>query len=423
MKRFKICILITILCACEGETILPEKGEKSLQLRAKIEKATGTRATNSSWENNDAIGVFMMQSGKTIEEGGLRNNVKYVTTGSSSFKPVNREEEITFPYDQSEVDFISYYPFQDNLNGHIYPINLENQSKQSSIDLLYSNNARGYSSENPDVDMQFKHQLSKVILKISSKNGVNLSNSAIVLTNAGVCADFDLNTGQLTSATKRGDIQFNVSTNGQSAEAILLPEAITSDMTLWFIIESDNTDKVYQIPLAEALEVESLTKATQYTCNALLSYETVTIGTENNISTWTEKDPVDKTVNRTDDIPPIIKGLKKRPFTVAETIVNPGRTNVWVVGYIVGSFDNSVNKFIPGADGAASTNVALADTPNETDVNKMIPVQLPTLVQLRDELDLNKKPENIGKKVLMRGNIDTYFTVPGLKSVKEYKFP
>lgn len=422
--NFLLLLFTIALYACEGETIRTDKGgQKSIHLRGQIKEASPTRATNSSWENNDAIGVFMVQSGKSIEEGVIQHNVKYVTTGSSTFNPANNEEEVTFPFDQSKVDFISYYPYKEEINGDTYPISLENQSIQSNIDLLYSNNAKDHDSENTDVDMQFVHQLSKIILKISTDKNVNLSKLSIILSDAGIRANFNLSTGEPSLATERGDILFNVSTDGLSAEAILLPETITPDMILWFIVENDYADQIFQIPLSEALGVESLTKCTLYTCNANLSYETVSISTENNITTWTEKTPVSKTVNRTADSPPVVKGSRNMPFSVAESIVNQGRTNVWVDGYIVGSFDKSENIFKPGVDGAATNNVMLADTPHETDITKMIPVLIPGMGPVREKLIIPDNPENIGKRVLMRGRLSSFFSVPALLDVNDLRYP
>ena len=63
----------------------------------------------------------------------------------------------------------------------------------------------------------------------------------------------------------------------------------------------------------------------------------------------------------------------------------------------------------------------LAESMDETDVAKMIPVQLPKGAA-RDALNLKDHPENKGKLVVVKGNLTAYFGASGLKNVKEYKF-
>ena len=64
---------------------------------------------------------------------------------------------------------------------------------------------------------------------------------------------------------------------------------------------------------------------------------------------------------------------------------------------------------------AASTNIAIADSPNETNASKILPVQLPS-GSVRTELNLKDHPENLGKKIQITGTLGAYFSVPGLQN-------
>lgn len=86
-------------------------------------------------------------------------------------------------------------------------------------------------------------------------------------------------------------------------------------------------------------------------------------------------------------------------LTVSEAIANQNQTGQTVEGYIVGT--------VKGGNGASisyqltspftqDTNLAIADSPNETDKTKILPVQLPTAV--RAALNLKSNPDNLGKK-------------------------
>ncbi|WP_000364409.1 DUF6359 domain-containing protein, partial [Bacillus cereus] len=91
-----------------------------------------------------------------------------------------------------------------------------------------------------------------------------------------------------------------------------------------------------------------------------------------------------------------------------------------VEGYIVGYTENP-SKYTKDPAKFGDTNVAIADSPNETDPAKIMPVQLPK-GDVRTAVNVKDHPENVGKKVQLTGTLDLYFSSPGLKSVTAYKF-
>lgn len=100
--------------------------------------------------------------------------------------------------------------------------------------------------------------------------------------------------------------------------------------------------------------------------------------------------------------------------------------DVWVKGYIVGFANGSLNKSVFGTEGAVESNILIAKTKDETDVNKCVPVALETKPEtakkIREELNLLANPGNLGKEVLLNGSLIKYFSVPGMKSLKSYRF-
>lgn len=91
--------------------------------------------------------------------------------------------------------------------------------------------------------------------------------------------------------------------------------------------------------------------------------------------------------------------------------------SLWVEGYIVGSFVNS--KLVLGAVGAGTSNIAIAASPEETDTEKIAPVELKS-AKFKNPLNLVDNPGNISKKVAVLGNIETYFSTVGVKSLTDY---
>lgn len=116
-------------------------------------------------------------------------------------------------------------------------------------------------------------------------------------------------------------------------------------------------------------------------------------------------------------------GTKEKPYTMTQIMAlgNPGTTS-WAKGYIVG--------WVPAAKIAEATftvpattysNVLLAASPTETDYNKCVPLQLVANTDIRTAVNLADNPGNLGKELLVEGQLVAYFGVPGIKTPSAYE--
>lgn len=422
MKAKKLLFFCSLICfviaSCEGDTPIPPGAGEKVQLSAAIE-GLQTRASGSTWDKGDAIGVYMKKSGEALGPSAIVQNTKYETTGTSTFLPAKGATTITFPLDGSNVDFIGYYPYKEMIANLTYPIDLSNQSVQSDIDLLYSDNAKAFNSGKPNVNMLFSHQLAKITLTIEHKFIPNLNGIEVIITNAGINANFNLTDGTLSAPSATGNIACMVASDGATAEAILLPTSSLNGMELWFLLD----DETFKYPLSSVPEIQSFDKSTRYIYNVFLDSDrtpAVTVGT---ISNWIEGPSTNATVSTTNENPPIIPGSKRSPYTVIQAQEYQGKAGVWVEGYIVGYFSSSsMNSFSTNLSGDVSqSNLALADNQGETDLARIIPVMLGT-GSARNALNLRDNPDNFDKKVKIRGDLGTYFSAPGLRDINTYEF-
>lgn len=101
------------------------------------------------------------------------------------------------------------------------------------------------------------------------------------------------------------------------------------------------------------------------------------------------------------------------PITVAEAIANNSGTAT-VKGFIVGAAISKTS-YEQAAPFTIKTNIGIADSANETDPTKIMPVQLPT-GSIRTGLNLVENPTNFKAAVTITGSLETYFQTPGLKS-------
>ena len=112
-------------------------------------------------------------------------------------------------------------------------------------------------------------------------------------------------------------------------------------------------------------------------------------------------------------------GTAENPYTV-EDIKKSGAkgSNVFVKAYIVGFVpDKAIDDAKFTAEGCeAVSNVLIAASADETSVDNVMPVQLPS-GDVRNAINLKDNPANIKQEVVLCGNIETYFGKTGLKSV------
>ena len=122
------------------------------------------------------------------------------------------------------------------------------------------------------------------------------------------------------------------------------------------------------------------------------------------------------------------------PFSVWQVLAGvemaEGQTAVWVTGYIVGyinTFDGDYAKLreksaVFGTAGAPNSNLMLAMTPDETDWEKCIPVQLAYGTAGRD-LSLQQHPNYLGRQVTLLGTTGAkYLSVYGLRNCSAFNW-
>ncbi|MEI3610496.1 DUF6359 domain-containing protein [Pseudogracilibacillus sp. SO10305] len=96
---------------------------------------------------------------------------------------------------------------------------------------------------------------------------------------------------------------------------------------------------------------------------------------------------------------------------------NEGMATVegYIVGYVI-----SGNNVTTDIDRFENTNIAIATDANETDIEKMLFVQITK--DFRDQFGLASNPNIIGEKIIITGSLETYHTKSGLKNPTAISF-
>lgn len=121
------------------------------------------------------------------------------------------------------------------------------------------------------------------------------------------------------------------------------------------------------------------------------------------------------------------QGTKENPYTANDvialnsTVIGPFYVKGYIVGQVKGMSMNesSVETAAPFSTYdetvTYNTNILIASNPDETNMDLMVPVQLPS-GDLRTALNLPENGDMLKKEVLLYGNLEAYFRVPGVKS-------
>lgn len=231
-KTFSTLVLAALLLtACQNDE---ETMQTDTRVALQVTSGIQTRAFDNQWEKNDAIGIFGFTQGDAPTQA--YSNVRYVTTGGNGrFTPDGTT--IYLPTDGSSLDFVAYYPHTTDLENGICTVDVENQSDQSTIDLMAAG-TQTVDRTDPTVTFNFEHKLSKIVFNFTAGVGMDESELAgmkVQLTNQQTLATFDVTQpdGEVVVGTNTpATLTLNTTDDGMSSEGIVLPSANFDNMTL-----------------------------------------------------------------------------------------------------------------------------------------------------------------------------------------------
>jgi hypothetical protein len=234
-----------LLSSCSKEdadeaVIIPESVEAIFTPRSQ----EATRATATSWEAGDLVGIFALKEGMPLSTDAVYDGKANIAYENSVDGPIGlfsaAINPIRFPADGSAIDFVAYYPYTTAVSSdYQLPIDLSQQSPLSAIDLMYAT-ATGQTKANPSVSLTFTHSLSRFELTLTTDEGVLLDGASLTIDNVLTKGSMDLATGTITAGTTTGSItpvtSTDAATNSVTASAILLPGQQTDALTVHILL-------------------------------------------------------------------------------------------------------------------------------------------------------------------------------------------
>lgn len=180
MKKYILLAAVSFLlaaCSNDDDTYTADAPVEA-RITATIGESAVSRASNTTWNSGDAIGITS-GVGKYV-------NMKYTTTGNGEFTG----NKIYFKNKSEPEDFIAYYPFT-GAEGTI-PALVEASTEaayqtpaaQPDIDFLYAKVTDQVAADDPSVAFSFAHKMSKITLTLvnglSDEGGTHPVNVSLV---------------------------------------------------------------------------------------------------------------------------------------------------------------------------------------------------------------------------------------------------
>lgn len=199
-----------------------------------------SRATDTSFEKNDEIGISMTPGNTT--------NVLYSTEDGTNFTSAT---PITYGMagNVETVDFTAVYPYKEgSISNSVYNFTLStNQETPLTENDVMLASATGISVGSKNVNLDFKHKLVKVVVQLSDANGQAITGAQLKINNQQLAGSLNLSDATVTSTDAADDkmpFAANASISGQY-QTIVMPSAPVQGR----YIEVSHDGKTYTLPV------------------------------------------------------------------------------------------------------------------------------------------------------------------------------
>ena len=238
---FALTILGLVSCGEESNLTPQPLDAKSTPMTFKVSYPGQTRATETAFEKNDTIGLYVAATDAPLEIGGnLVNNEALTYDGS------NWSASRTLYWDEGTYNAYAYYPYikgVSSITDQPFTVATDQSTQKTSSklggyeasDLLYASSKSITASASP-IPLTFKHIMSKLkirLVKGEDFEGDMPTTATVYIHNTVPTATIDLQAGVATRYVK-GTRQTIIAHQDDetSYSAIIVPQRIDNRMPL-----------------------------------------------------------------------------------------------------------------------------------------------------------------------------------------------
>lgn len=233
MKIYKSMLLTgataVMMTACNSEELPQSNDSNEIAFICQYEDET--RVTDTKFESNDQIGVYMTAKDVNLQIGGNELNNELFSYNGTSWTSARKVY-----WDNGSHDVYAYYPYSSKVNDtedytFELPTDQSTASGYSSADFVWAS-ALGVTASSSPVTLKFAHRMSKAIIKLEKSDdyeGELPSDCKVSVLSTATTASIDLSTGGVSKDTysATGTIVAKKISNTEY-HAIVVPQNIES---------------------------------------------------------------------------------------------------------------------------------------------------------------------------------------------------
>ncbi len=266
MKRYLTLALAALaIAACQKPEGPVVSGPSKVQIEPLI-----TRATEVNFEAGDKIGLTMAKVNGTENHA---TNTPLTFDGS-----VFTGDLLWYTDAYSKSDIHAYYPYDQAGTPATYTVQTDQTAGIGGSDLMAASKKDVLPTLNA-VSMVFKHQMTKIVIKIDNQTGEEISE--VLLKNSIPTAKIDIAnmTVEPDASAAAADIKAWAKTAGSEYNVIIVPQTVALNLTVTL------TGTTMSQPLA-SMELKS---GGQYTVDVRILAEGMKVTASGEIQNWTDE--------------------------------------------------------------------------------------------------------------------------------------
>ncbi len=221
-------------CQKNQQPVMPENDDNTISFNC-VHPSQSTRVAGDNFEENDQVGLYCVEyvdtEPQTLQIGG-----NFINNELLSYNGTAWSSSRTLYWSDVAADFYAYYPYAEleSVNSHIFAIATDQRTESGKgyelSDFLHAKSSNVSHTADGDVDLQFRHILTKLnveIVKGDTFEGELPEEIEVNIYNTVTTAKVDLTVG---SATKYAYGQHEIinmkQVDGDTFTAIVVPQFI-----------------------------------------------------------------------------------------------------------------------------------------------------------------------------------------------------
>ncbi|MBR5885063.1 MAG: fimbrillin family protein [Alistipes sp.] len=248
-KLFTLASIATLMFSC-SENLSETPFEEKLPINISV--GVQTRANDNSFDDGDAVGIYVVNydgttAGTLLTEGNQADNTKFTYNGSAW----NSDETIYWKDKSTTTDFYAYYPYSASVDitAHQFDVKADqsNETNFWASDFLWGKTANVVPTSSA-VTIQTNHSLSRIIVEVKPGSGFTsatwaAANKSVKICDVKTAATIDLATGVATATGDASEIIPFATTSNY--KAMMVPQTVADDSKL-IVVTVDGTEYVYR---------------------------------------------------------------------------------------------------------------------------------------------------------------------------------